>query len=132
MTYTKTPEQQLLDDAIRADQKTEVEKRIAIERKILRFVFKYVIKSGMSVSCFDGEEWYLKRCTKINTIMEEIQSVDEESFRFRKEDGTIFGGIVCIYGNGNYGYDVISDSTYNDEFNEWYKPIDEYIDGLQK
>jgi hypothetical protein len=52
---------------------------------------RYAIKSGHTVSVFDGECWAVKRSKSVKEVIKAIESVDESSVRFRDAMGTNVG-----------------------------------------
>lgn len=96
--------------------KTQIEKRIAIERRIVSRIVKDAFKLNYTISVYDGEEYCLKHSTSYAAVMNSIQSTDSDMLKIRSNDKTIIGNIFLVYGND--GYDVICDHSDNELTNE--------------
>jgi hypothetical protein len=62
-------------------------------------LIKYALRSGHTVSVWDGEEWQVKRSTSLRAITEAVKSVEEATLRIRDTAGFIVGAaLVAAYG----------------------------------
>lgn len=94
-----------------------IRQRVLIERAIVRRAVRDILAAAdgaYCVSVFDGEEWPVKSCRELDTIMADIGQCDEEMLvvRHLPVDGKIgdrLGSMFLVYGNG--GWDVICDHT---------------------
>ena len=60
---------------------------------------KTAIRHGFTVSVWDGEEWQVKKSTKIREITDAIESVEEAELRFRDAENKVNGWArVSAYG----------------------------------
>lgn len=106
-----------------------VEKRQAIERRIVRRAVKAFLNAGFAVSVYDGEDYSIRCSTSVKAIMAKVQACDEEWLHvLRKVDGEWkrFGTVCLVYGNG--GWDVISDYSVNLE--QWLAEVNVYAGSL--
>ena len=86
-----------------------VQKRIEIERKVVRKLIRMAKEIGYStVSVYDGEEWH--RDLNESTAMDHVFSVDESHIRFTNTDGDTYRVFIVL---GNDGYDAVCDHTMN-------------------
>jgi len=86
-----------------------VQKRIAVERAIVRALVKESIAQGYTVSLHDGNDdgWLaVEQSTNVAEIMRSIMTVDVETLYFYR-DGARESWVQLIYGND--GWDVIAD-----------------------
>lgn len=102
------------------------------EAKILSLIFTDAIAKGMVISLHDGEEWALKRCNDVETLLNEAAQTGQDTFRFRDAAGEGVGSVYCIYGNGNYGLDCITDHSESRVMNEVMHRAWRYIDDVQE
>lgn len=60
---------------------------------------KFALTKGMTVSVFDGEEWQVRRSSKIKEIKEAVESVEEAELRIRDANGNLTGwALVAAFG----------------------------------
>lgn len=83
----------------------EVEKRIELERSIIRTLCEDLLAGGCKVSVNDGEEITVEDATEIAPIMDAIMTTDVDFLEVTKPDGKR-ASVMLVYGNG---CDVISD-----------------------
>lgn len=86
----------------------KIDRRIAAEKAVVRAVVRQALKTGHTVSLFDGEEWTVKQSSSEKEIMAEVMATDEETLKFRK-DGEVIGSVFFVYGNS--AGEVIADCT---------------------
>lgn len=107
---------------------SKAEKRIAIERRIVRETAKALIAAGYKIAIHDGESICCLATDRMALINKAIMSTDEDTFIVKtKQAGTTgktVGWIKFVYGND--GWDVINDYTTNLE--GALKPVFEYIE----
>lgn len=84
------------------------------EASVVLSIIDMGLKVGMSLSVYDGEEWTLKNSRDRAAILDALGTTETDTIKFRHADGTTFGAIVLIYGNGPG--DIIADYSANDEF----------------
>jgi hypothetical protein len=63
-----------------------------------RELIKKALASNFTVSVYDGEEWQVKRSTKLNEIVAAVKSVDEAWLMIRDSEKTIGNAICSAYG----------------------------------
>lgn len=85
-----------------------LDRRIAGEKAVVRAAVRNAIKTGHTVSLYDGEEWSIKASTSEKEVMANIYATDMEVLGFRK-DGAPVGRVWLVYGNS--ASEVISDHT---------------------
>lgn len=81
------------------------------ERKIVLSIVSYALDKGLLVSVNDGEEDTLDYSTDINKIFEALDTTGEDYIFFHNAEMKQLGYYWLIYGNGNEGWDVVSDSS---------------------
>ena len=59
--------------------------------KAYKHLVKFALKTGNTVSVYDGESWDIRRSTAYKKIIESIESVEIASLRIRNADGEIVG-----------------------------------------
>lgn len=82
-----------------------VAQRQALERKVATALITAGLASGYSISVDNGEEEF-PQMTDLDSILNEMFSVDEERLNFYK-DGEFFGQVFLVYGND--GWDAVCD-----------------------
>lgn len=76
------------------------------------------LKLNFTCSVWDGEEWQVKRSTKIKECCDAVKSVDEAQLRFRNSTGEIVGwALVSAY--GLEPDETVMDFSGNDWILEW-------------
>ena len=93
-----------------------IERRIEIERLIVKKICDNAVTKGYMVSLHDGECYVVKRTRDVAKIMENMMATDEESLIIRNANGIRLGSVFLVY--GNTGWDVINDYTDNPAINE--------------
>lgn len=84
-----------------------VQKRIEIERKVVRKLIRMAKEIGYStVSVYDGGEWH--KGLNESKALEHVFSVDESHIRFTHKNGESFRVFIVL---GNDGYDAVCDHT---------------------
>lgn len=108
-----------------------VEKRLEVERKIVRHLCDTMRKHGWDAVYVDdgGDEAEITRTTE--EVIEAVFAVDEATIAFRKDGKkpmTCFVQIIL----GNDGWDCISDYSFTDEFDQIMKSeVDPYCEKLE-
>lgn len=98
--------------SIYTETKSKVSKALQNERRIVRAIVKDAIADGCVVSVHDGEEWMIKRSSKITHVMGAIMATDSDNLKIRDAaTGEHVGTVAFIYGNGSDGAAVIADHT---------------------
>jgi hypothetical protein len=92
-----------------------IEKRIAVERRIVRQIAIDALMAGFCVSVHDGEDYVLVRSRSVAAIVDACMTTDEDRLFFSDADGKRLGWVFLVYGNS--GWDVINDNTDNDATN---------------
>jgi hypothetical protein len=87
------------------------EKRLALELSIVRKLVADALVLNCTVSVYDGEEWTVKRSSKLREIIAALRTTDEDVLQFRNADGRPVGKVWLVY--GNMPYEVISDHSDN-------------------
>ena len=105
-----------------------IARRVRNEQKIARRVIKDLLAFGLLIDVYDGEEITLKRSKDPVAILDAMMTSDDDRLFARKKGwGESF--VWFIYGNGNEGFDVISD--YGMMLEPIMKPIFDYIGKLE-
>lgn len=107
-----------------------IEKRIAIEKRVVRKLVRVAKAAGWSIPyVYDGGENV--KCESEKDIMDAVFSVDESWIKFRKEiDGKMIGCVAYIV-LGNDGYDAICDYSALEVFEkEVMEEVNAYCDKL--
>ncbi len=82
-------------------------------------LIRYALKSNMTVSVWDGEEWQVKRSKKFREIVLAVQSVEEATIKIRDESGAVIGtALVSPY--GLEPDETVIDWTDNEFMEGWY------------
>jgi hypothetical protein len=76
------------------------------------------LKKGFTVSVWDGEEWQVKRSSKISEIVDAVKSVDEAQLRFRDSTNEIVGWALCS-AYGLEADETVIDFSGKDWIEEW-------------
>jgi hypothetical protein len=103
-----------------------VKLRQDLERRIVNAIAQEAIRTGHTVSVFDGEEWTVTKSTKLSDIMGAIMTTDEDMLRIRNTAGQRIGDVMLIYGND--GYDVIADHHSSEAMDAILAPANELAD----
>jgi len=86
--------------------------------KAYKHLIKHALKSGHTVSVWDGEEWQIKRSSKYQQIVDAVESVEEASLRIRDNQGVIVGwALVSAYGLEDD--ETVMDYGVNDYMEAW-------------
>lgn len=104
-----------------------VEKRMSVERKVVRFLVREMKKAGWDAFAVDdGEE--LVKCRTESDVIDAVFSVDESGIKFKKYVGGVCLRRSALIVLGNDGYDAIADySLSNGEIPE--DDFDAIMDG---
>jgi DNA-binding transcriptional regulator LsrR (DeoR family) len=109
---------------------TEVEKRQAIERKVVRKLIRTLKDAGwIAIKVNDGGDEWIKTPTE-SSVMEAVFAVDESNIIFKKGSVTQWVFIVL----GNLGWDVINDYidySHDDSFEKAMEVVSDYCDTLE-
>ena len=82
-------------------------------------LIKFALKSGHTVSVYDGEEWQVKRSQKFEDINAAVRSVDEAQIRIRDNDGKILGTALVSDAFDFEPDETVMDYTVTDLMNAW-------------
>jgi hypothetical protein len=93
-----------------------LERRIEIERLIVKKICDDAIAKGYLVSLHDGECFVVKRTRDVTKIMENMMATDEEQLWIRSATGEYLGHVFLVYGNS--GWDVINNHSDNAAIND--------------
>lgn len=112
-----------------------VEKRLEIERKVIRHLIRTMKKHGWIISYINdgGEEDENIVSPNESEALDAVFSVDESTIAFRKQVGK--KGVTCFVQIilGNDGWDCISDYTFTDEFEKIMREeVDPYAEKLEE
>lgn len=89
---------------------TEIEKRMEIERKVVRFLVREMKKAGWEAYAVnDGEA--LVKCATEKDVMEAVFSVEESWIEFNKTVGVGYIKRTAYIVLGNDGWDAIADNS---------------------
>jgi hypothetical protein len=137
--YWKTPVAEVRAEADRqAKAQKAVAKRIACERKVIRFAVRHILAQGYVISVYDGEDSPVKKSASERAIMAAVQACDEEWLIVWKpvagglHEGVgvkhqRMGTIALVYGNS--GPEVICD--YHTSLEALMEPVNAYCDKLE-
>ena len=90
------------------------------ERKVARRLIKAALAAGYNISVNDGEEWTVKRSTKLKTIEDALCTTGEDTIRICADNPSKTigfhgaGYFYLVWGNEESGECLISDFTAND------------------
>ena len=90
------------------------------ERKVARRLIKAALAAGYSISVNDGEEWTVKRSTKLKTITDALCTTGEDTLQLYAADPSKTvgwhgaGAFYLVWGNEESGECLISDFTADD------------------
>jgi len=101
-----------------------VERRIEIEKDIIKMIVTQALARGWQVSVNDGEEWVVTHATDSKVIMEAVMSTDEDILAFRDKELERVGTILLVYGNS--GHDVVCDHSCSPQMEAFMEFIFEY------
>jgi hypothetical protein len=93
-----------------------LERRIEIERLIVKKICDDAIAKGYTVSLHDGAAYSVKYTRNTKDILDNMMATDVESLLIRNANGIRLGRIFLVY--GNTGWDVISDYSDTPAINE--------------
>jgi hypothetical protein len=86
--------------------------------KAYKHLVKYSLAAGHTVSVFDGEEWAVKKSTAYQTIISDIESVEEAEIVITDSEGRRIGwALVSAYGLADD--ETVIDFGLNDYMTEW-------------
>jgi hypothetical protein len=106
---------------------SELSANIAGERKVIRALCKAALAKGFTLSYNDGEEWAVKRTSKLSDIMAEVHSTDEGLLLIRDSEAKKRANFYLIYGNSpdeviaDYGYQEADRALADDLYNAAYQ-----------
>ena len=81
-------------------------------------LISHALTLGFTVSVWDGEEWQVKKSTKIREIDDAVKSVEEAVLRFRDADNKVVGSAqVSVY--GLEPDETVIDHSDNEWMNAW-------------
>jgi pyruvate dehydrogenase complex dehydrogenase (E1) component len=106
------------------------EKRLALEMRVVRKLVKDGLAAGYSVSVCDGEEWTVKRSTKLGQIVAALRTTDEDYLAFHTAAGIYVGKVFLVY--GNEPYEVVNDYSANDAMEELMKGANAVADKVEE
>lgn len=98
----------LTNEQIRAKY-PQVAERIIGERAVVRKLVSKALADGHLVSVNNGEDWEIKRSTRIEDIMGAIMATDEDYIRIENINFGLEARFWMVYGNS--ADDVIADHT---------------------
>jgi chlorite dismutase len=79
--------------------------------KAYRHLIKYALAKSCTVSVWDGEEWQVKRSTKLKEITDAVESVEEAALRIRSATGETLVNSVTVSAFGLEDDETIIDYT---------------------
>lgn len=110
---------------------TEFEQRIANEKAIIEKLVTTLAEQGwILVGAADTEDY--EELSTHEAAYEQSSCADMGSIYFKKDGKTHY--VIAIYGNGNDGWDLLSDHTYNpkDDFEDSMRLVYDWIDAEQE
>lgn len=103
----------------------KIDARIKAEKSVVRAIVRHAIKTGHTVSLYNGEEWAVKLSNSEREVMAEVYATDEETLKFRK-DGKVIGSVYLVYGNS--AGEVMADCTASPEVEAILAPANRRMD----
>lgn len=103
-----------------------VEKRMQIEKRIVREACKALDKAGYLFRLHDGEEYATGITNDPKIITDEMHACDEEMILVYNQFCARIGSIQLVYGND--GWDVLADHSVNLE--DVLKPVYDLCDRI--
>lgn len=104
-----------------------VEKRIAVEKKVVRHLCDTMRKHGWDAIYVDDGGDEAEQTNSTDEVVEAVFAVDEATIAFKKGRMTCFVQIIL----GNDGWDCIADYSFTDEFDKIMKEeVDPFSDAL--
>lgn len=85
------------------------------ERRMADALIDAVLERGMTISVHDGGEWVLKRSTHRAEIRDALASTDNDTIKMRHTDGSSFGSVWLVWGNG---IDLFADWSASGELDD--------------
>lgn len=105
-----------------------VEKRIAVEKKIVRHLCDTMRKHGWDAIYVDDGGDEVEQTSSTEEVVEAVFAVDEATIAFKKGNKTCSVWIIL----GNDGWDCIADYNFTDEFDQIMKSeVDPYCEKLE-
>lgn len=105
-----------------------VAQRIKLEGRVARKIVRALLAAGYSITVFDGEEETVIRCRQFASIINAMNTTDQDYLLVYKAGSEKrHGWVRFIYGND--GWDVVNDYTTNLEslmapINDWSESFD--------
>ena len=90
------------------------------ERAVTRKLIKAALAAGYTISVNDGEEWTVKRGSKLKTVTDALATTGEDTLRLHAADPSKTvgwhnaGSFDLIWGNADDGSELLADYTDND------------------
>lgn len=104
-----------------------IEKRMQIERKVVRHLIRTAKKHGYALTkVYDGEE--MVKCQTEAQAMDAVFSVDECKMYFKHPDQPKSHCVVIVLGND--GWDAIADCSEGERWDAVMAECSEYADTL--
>jgi hypothetical protein len=85
--------------------------------KAYKSLVKYALANNCTVSVFDGEEWAQKRGTGYNSIIADIESVEEAQIVIRNSEGDKMGWALILTGLDDD--ETVADYSISDFMQGW-------------
>lgn len=111
------------------DAQKKLEKRMAMERRMVRHLIRAAKKHGYAVTkVYDGGE--MVKCSGEAAAMDAVFAVDEATIYFKHPDQP--KGHCAVIVLGNDGWDAIADASVGPLWDDVMKEMDDYSDKLCK
>jgi hypothetical protein len=88
------------------------------EAHVARRIVRECLKTGYSLSVYDGEEWTVKRSTSFKTVCDALATTGEDYLRIFRQDGKRIGTLILVYGNAPDGCELVSDYSWSVGFSD--------------
>ena len=82
-------------------------------------LISHALTLGFTVSVWDGEEWQVKKSTKIREIDDAVKSVEEAVLRFRDADNKVVGSAQVSSAYEFEPNETVIDHSDNEWMNAW-------------
>jgi hypothetical protein len=80
----------------------------------VRKLVRNILSRGYSISVNDGEEWTVVDSRIEATILDALDTTEEDTIKFKDDlDGKVMGIFYLVYGNDPEGEEVVCDYTAN-------------------
>lgn len=108
------------------------DRRISGERRMVRALVKAIFARGYTVGVHDGEQWAIRRSSKVEAILNETAATDMETiavFESVEPTSKILGKFFLVWGNS--GAELIADHSDNGLCNTLWAELESLRDRME-